>query len=149
MTRVPWDDAKLKALFKTALVEVLEERKDLLRDAIKETIEDIAMARAIKEGRRTEDVSRGEVLSLLEGGRGGSSRPESRMNLRTDWKDRYYYHRVWNSHPRRRDHARLFFLPQDTEKKFFDCRRSISRDGHLSWVRTRLLPFSHRTVASP
>jgi len=68
MTRVPLDDAKLKALFKTALVEVLEERKDLLRDAIEETIEDIAMARAIEEGRRTEDVSRGEVLSLLEGG---------------------------------------------------------------------------------
>jgi hypothetical protein len=49
-------------------VEVLEERKDLLRDAIEETLEDIALARAIEEGRRTEEVSRGEVLSLLEGG---------------------------------------------------------------------------------
>ncbi len=68
MTQVPLDDARLKALFKTALVEVLEERKDLLRDAIEETLEDIAMARAIEEGRRTEEVSRGEVLSLLEGG---------------------------------------------------------------------------------
>jgi hypothetical protein len=34
MTRVPMDDTRLKALFKTALVEVLEERKDHLRDAI-------------------------------------------------------------------------------------------------------------------
>ena len=34
MTQVPMDDARLKALFKTALVEVLEERKDLLRDVI-------------------------------------------------------------------------------------------------------------------
>jgi hypothetical protein len=68
MTQVPIDDARLKALFKTALVEVLEERKDLLRDAIEETLEDIALARAIEEGRRTEDVSRREVLSLLEGG---------------------------------------------------------------------------------
>jgi len=68
MIQVPMDDAKLKALFKTALVEVLEERKDLLRDAIEETLEDIAMARAIEEGQRTEEVSRGEVLSLLEGG---------------------------------------------------------------------------------
>jgi len=69
MTQVLMDDARLKALFKTALVEVLEERKDLLRDAIEETLEDIALARAVEEGRRTEDVSRGEVLSLLEGGR--------------------------------------------------------------------------------
>jgi ribosomal protein L12E/L44/L45/RPP1/RPP2 len=64
MTQVPIDDAKLKAVFKTALVEVLEERRDLLRDAI----EGIALVRAIEEGRRSEDVSRGEILSLLEGG---------------------------------------------------------------------------------
>jgi hypothetical protein len=64
MTQVPIDDAKLKALCKTALVEVLEERRDLLRDAI----EGIALVRAIEEGRRSEDVSRGEILSLLEGG---------------------------------------------------------------------------------
>ena len=69
MAQVLMDDAKLKALFKTALMEVLEERKDLLRDVIEETLEDIAMARAIEEGRRTEDVSRGEVLSILKGGR--------------------------------------------------------------------------------
>jgi hypothetical protein len=69
MTQVPLDDAKLKALFKAALVEVLEERKDLLRDAIEETMEDIALSRAIEEGRRTEDASRSEVVSLLEGGR--------------------------------------------------------------------------------
>ena len=68
MAQVTLDEARLKALFKTALVEVLEERKDLLRDAIEETLEDIALARAIEEGRRTEEVSRGEVLSLLEGG---------------------------------------------------------------------------------
>ena len=68
MTQVLMDDARLKALFKTALVEVLEERKDLLRDVIEETLEDIALARAIEEGRRTQDASRGEVLSLLEGG---------------------------------------------------------------------------------
>ena len=53
MTQVMMDESKLKALFKTAIVEVLEERKDLLRDAIEETLEDIALARAIEEGRRT------------------------------------------------------------------------------------------------
>jgi hypothetical protein len=67
MAQVTMDEARLKALFKTALVEVLEERKDLLREAIEETVEDIALARAIEEGRLTEEVSRGEVFSVLEG----------------------------------------------------------------------------------
>ena len=68
MAKIPMDDAKLKALFKAALVEVLEERKDLLRDAIEESLEEVALGRAIEAGQRTEDANRGEVFSLLEGG---------------------------------------------------------------------------------
>jgi len=69
MAKVPLDDAKLKDLLKTALTEVLEERKDLLREVIEETLEDIALARAIEAGQHTEEVSRSEVLSVLEGSR--------------------------------------------------------------------------------
>ena len=68
MSQVPWDDKKLKELFKTALLEVWEERKELLRDLIEETMEDIALARAIEQGRRTGEASRSEVFSILEGG---------------------------------------------------------------------------------
>ena len=56
MAGAPLEDERLKALFKTALLEVLEERKDLLRDALEETLEDIAMACAIEEGQRTEEM---------------------------------------------------------------------------------------------
>lgn len=68
MSQVSLDDERLKALFKTALLEVLEERKDILRDLIEETLEDIALARAIEQGQRTKEVSPSEVISLLEGG---------------------------------------------------------------------------------
>ena len=68
MIQVPVDAEKLKDLFKTAVLEVLEERKELLRDLIEETLEDIALARAIEQGQRSEEVSRSEVNSLLEGG---------------------------------------------------------------------------------
>jgi hypothetical protein len=68
MAEVPSEDERLKALFKTALLEVLEERKDLLRDVIEETFEDLALVRAIEAGQRTEEASRREVFSLLEGG---------------------------------------------------------------------------------
>ena len=60
------EDERLKALFKTALLEVLEERKDLLRDVIEETLEDIALARAIESGQRSQEASRSEVFPMLE-----------------------------------------------------------------------------------
>lgn len=68
MPQLPMDDEKLKGLLKTALVEVLEERRDILRDLIEETLEDMAMARAIEQGRLSEDVKRSEILSIIEGG---------------------------------------------------------------------------------
>ncbi len=68
MTQVPMDDETLKNLFKKALLEVLEERREILRDLIEETLEDIALARAIGQGQRTKEASRSEVFSILEGG---------------------------------------------------------------------------------
>lgn len=68
MSKLPLDDEKLKDLIKTALVEVLEERKELFLELIGESLEDIALARAIEQGRPTEEVSRSEIFSLLEGG---------------------------------------------------------------------------------
>jgi len=38
---------QLKDLIKTALVEVLEQRRDLFHDAVEEALEGIALARAI------------------------------------------------------------------------------------------------------
>ncbi len=63
------DDAKLKTLLKTAVAEVLEERRDLVRDAVAEAIEDIAMVHAINEGSRSAQVSRATVFKLLRKGR--------------------------------------------------------------------------------
>lgn len=59
------DDARLKKLLKEAVIEVLEERRDLLREAFSEAIEDIGMARAIEEGSHSPIVSRDEVFRVL------------------------------------------------------------------------------------
>ena len=61
------DENQLKEVLKTALVEVLEERSDLLRDVMAEIIEDVALARAIQEGEESEPVSREEVFRILDG----------------------------------------------------------------------------------
>ena len=59
------DEAKLKKLLKAAVVEVLEERRDLVRDALAEAVEDLGMIRAIQEGSRSPSIGRDEVFRIL------------------------------------------------------------------------------------
>jgi hypothetical protein len=58
MAEAQLDEAKLKELLKSALAEVLEERHELMRDLIEETLEDLALKRAIAESEQTPEVSR-------------------------------------------------------------------------------------------
>jgi len=61
------DENKLKKLFKEALIEALEEKKDIFYKLIAEAIEDVALVRAIQEGEKTKPVSKKEILNILEG----------------------------------------------------------------------------------
>ena len=61
------DHDQLKNLIKAALVEVFEERRDLLHEAVEAALEDIALVRAINDGLNSERVEREEVFKLLEG----------------------------------------------------------------------------------
>jgi len=60
------DPTKIKELLKEALIEVLQERKDILHDLISEAIEDVALTHAIKEGEATKSVNKEEILKILE-----------------------------------------------------------------------------------
>jgi hypothetical protein len=60
------DEERLKALLKAAVVEALEERRELVRDILEEAIEDIALARAIEEGAATKTVEAAEVYKILD-----------------------------------------------------------------------------------
>ena len=59
------DETKLKELLKAAVVEVLEERRDLVRDALADAVEDIGLVRAIEAGSRSKTISRAEVFKIL------------------------------------------------------------------------------------
>ncbi len=59
------DETQMKELFKQAVVELIQERKDLLYDLGTEIIEDFALLRAIQEGEHTETVDREEVFRIL------------------------------------------------------------------------------------
>ncbi len=60
------EEGKLKEIIKTALVEVLESRRDLMQEIVEEAMEDFAFSRAIEEGMTSGKVSRDEVFAILE-----------------------------------------------------------------------------------
>lgn len=66
MAKASIEENRLKELLKTALVEVLEERRDLVSGLVEEAIEDILLVRAIQEGEETPTVHRDEIFSILE-----------------------------------------------------------------------------------
>ncbi len=60
------DEEKLKEAVKSAIIEIMEERKDLVRDLFEEVLEDVALSRAIKVGDESGVVSRDEIFRALE-----------------------------------------------------------------------------------
>lgn len=60
-------DQNLKDALKAAFIEVMQERPDLIRAVLEETLEDIALLRAIKEGEGSGKVSREEVFAVIQG----------------------------------------------------------------------------------
>ena len=64
MQQIIDDKNQLKEVFKQAIAELLQERRDLLYDVLIEVLEDIALANAIKEGEETEIVPRKQIFQL-------------------------------------------------------------------------------------
>jgi hypothetical protein len=62
------EERRLKGLLKTAVAEVLEEHRELLREAVRESFEDVALIRAIQLGEKTPLTSRRKVFQRLERG---------------------------------------------------------------------------------
>lgn len=56
------DENRFKDLLKAAILEVLEERRDLIVEIIEDVVEDNALRRAIAEGEKTEVISREAVF---------------------------------------------------------------------------------------
>jgi hypothetical protein len=59
------EERRLKVLLKDAVTEVLEERQDILRAAVQESLEDAAMLRAIQTGEKSRPVSRNKIFQRL------------------------------------------------------------------------------------
>ncbi len=61
------DETRTKELIKQAIIELMQERRDVVYEIIVEAMEEIGLANAIREGRRDEWVSEAEIQTILEG----------------------------------------------------------------------------------
>ncbi len=55
----------LKQLMKEAMAETFKEQRNLLHDIFVEVLEDFAMTEAIRDGQKTDEVSRDDVFQIL------------------------------------------------------------------------------------
>ena len=60
------DEQKTIDLIKQAMIELLEERKDLFYELFAEAIEDTLLSSAIREGESTDSVNKSIILDILE-----------------------------------------------------------------------------------
>ncbi len=68
MNVIAVEESKLKDVVKAAIVELFEERQDLLSSLLGEAFLDLGLAYAIQAGERTAPVSREEVFEIFEVG---------------------------------------------------------------------------------
>lgn len=61
------DDGRLKELFKQAIIEAIEEKRETVHDLLVESIEDVAMIHANQEGEVFGNVNRKDVFKSLDG----------------------------------------------------------------------------------
>jgi len=66
------DDNKIKNLFKQAIIEAIEEKREVVHDLFMEVLEDIAMVRAIEEGEDTDSANRNDIFDILNGKKGSA-----------------------------------------------------------------------------
>jgi len=61
------NESKMKELLKEALIEMMKDKKEIFYEIVKEAIEDVGMANAIKEGRQNKFVEEQRIIEIIEG----------------------------------------------------------------------------------
>ena len=60
-------EQELKQLLEEIIFKLFTEKREILKEILTEVIEDIALSKAIEEGRRNEFVSKDEIMDIIEG----------------------------------------------------------------------------------
>jgi hypothetical protein len=65
MSETTLDTSELKQLIKSAIVEILQEQKEVFADIMVEAVEDISLGKAITQGENNDSVSRETIFKIL------------------------------------------------------------------------------------
>lgn len=60
------DDAKTKELLTEVLIDLLQNRRELMYEIVLEALEEVGLANAIAEGRQNDFVSEAEIFTILD-----------------------------------------------------------------------------------
>ena len=66
MNEILENEERLRKVLKSAIIEVLQERHEMVREILADIIEEIAFSRLIAEGENKPAVSRDKIFELLE-----------------------------------------------------------------------------------
>ena len=67
MAEITLNKNELKELLKEAIFEILQEERQIFSELFADALEDMALAKAIAEGKDTEPVSREAIFKILDG----------------------------------------------------------------------------------
>ena len=59
-------DDKLKKVLKEIIVELIQDKKNVMSEIISDALEDVGLAQAIEQGRKNKFVDESEILEILE-----------------------------------------------------------------------------------
>lgn len=60
-------EEKTKELLTEVLIEMIQKKREVFYDIVREALEEIGLANAIEEGRKDDFVSEDEIFDILEG----------------------------------------------------------------------------------
>ena len=60
-------DEKVKELIQEVIIEMVKEKKNVFYEIMSEALEEVALANAIRKGRKNKFVSEDRILEILEG----------------------------------------------------------------------------------
>jgi len=63
--KITFNDAKTKALLKEVVIELMQSKRYLFHEIMIEALEEIALANAIKKGRKNDFVDEDKIFMLL------------------------------------------------------------------------------------
>ena len=61
-------DQEIRQILEEILLKLITEKREIFKEILEEVIEDIALSKAIEEGRKNEFVSKEEIMDIIENG---------------------------------------------------------------------------------